>query len=178
MAAGDTAFSGRARRVCFLPWRFLLSEPARRKPGEGDLASGGFSRSGLSGFGELFRIEDYVLVLLGLTAYTFGLGAFAAWGPTFLNRVHGLELSFADQFFGGTLVIAGLLGTLIGGFAATAWHKNPGPVMRIANTVGGDDGSRSDGGIPERHSASFDGLPRRGDVLRVPADRPHQHATA
>jgi MFS family permease len=100
-----------------------LSEPARRKPGEGDLASGGFSRSGLSGFGELFRIEDYVLVLLGLTAYTFGLGAFAAWGPTFLNRVHGLELSFADQFFGGTLVIAGLLGTLIGGFAATAWHR-------------------------------------------------------
>ena len=100
-----------------------LSEPARRKPGEGDLASGGFSRSGLSGFAELFRIEDYVLVLIGLTAYTFGLGAFAAWGPTFLNRVHGLELAFADQFFGGMLVVAGLLGTLIGGFAASAWHK-------------------------------------------------------
>ena len=72
---------------------------------------------------KLFRIEDYILVLIGLTAYTFGLGAFAAWGPTFLNRVHGLELSFADQFFGGMLVIAGLLGTLIGGFAATTWHR-------------------------------------------------------
>ena len=101
----------------------MLSEPARSKPGEGDLASGGFSKSGLSGFRELFRIEDYVLVLIGLTAYTFGLGAFAAWGPTFLNRVHGLELTFADQFFGGMLVVAGLLGTLIGGFAGSVWHK-------------------------------------------------------
>ena len=100
-----------------------LNEPVHRKPGEGDIASGGFSKSGLSGFVELFRIEDYVLVLLGLTAYTFGLGAFAAWGPTFLNRVHGLELTFADQFFGGVLVVAGLLGTLIGGFAASAWHR-------------------------------------------------------
>jgi MFS family permease len=100
-----------------------LAEPARRRDGEGDLASRGFSKSGLGGFSELFRIENYVLVLIGLTAYTFGLGAFAAWGPTFLNRVHGLELSFADQFFGGMLVIAGLLGTLIGGFAASAWHK-------------------------------------------------------
>ena len=100
-----------------------LAEPARRRAGEGDLASRGFSKSGLAGFSELFRIENYVLVLIGLTAYTFGLGAFAAWGPTFLNRVHGLELSFADQFFGGMLVIAGLLGTLIGGFAASAWRK-------------------------------------------------------
>ncbi|MGA9548097.1 MAG: MFS transporter [Rhodomicrobium sp.] len=100
-----------------------LAEPARRRDGEGDLASRGFSKSGLGGFSELFRIENYVLVLIGLTAYTFGLGAFAAWGPTFLNRVHGLELSFADQFFGGMLVIAGLLGTLIGGFAASAWRK-------------------------------------------------------
>ena len=64
-----------------------------------------------------------MLVLAGLTAYTFALGAFAAWGPTFLNRVHGLDLPAADQFFGAALVVAGLIGTLIGGFAATAWHK-------------------------------------------------------
>jgi MFS family permease len=100
-----------------------LAEPARRRAGEGEIASRGLPKAGLSGFSELLRIENYVLVLIGLTAYTFGLGAFAAWGPTFLNRVHGLELSFADQFFGGTLVIAGLLGTLIGGFSASAWRK-------------------------------------------------------
>ena len=101
-----------------------LAEPARGKSDEGDKARPKlFSKSGLRGYLKLFRIEDYVLVLIGLTAYTFGLGAFAAWGPTFLNRVHGLELSFADRFFGGSLVVAGLLGSLIGGFAASAWHR-------------------------------------------------------
>jgi sugar phosphate permease len=29
----------------------------------------------------------------------------------------------ADEFFGAVLVVAGLVGTLIGGFAATAWQK-------------------------------------------------------
>jgi MFS family permease len=74
----------------------------------------------------LFRIPDYLLVVLGYTAYTFALGAFGFWGPTFLNRVHGLAVDKAGEFFGAVLVVAGLVGTLIGGFAATAWQKrNP-----------------------------------------------------
>ncbi|MFZ0569362.1 MAG: hypothetical protein WAM63_02550, partial [Rhodomicrobium sp.] len=55
--------------------------------------------------------------------FTFAIGGFAAWGPTFLNRVHGMELGFADKFFGAALIVGGLLGTLIGGFAATAWQR-------------------------------------------------------
>ena len=75
---------------------------------------------------KLFLIPDYLLVVLGYTAYTFALGAFGHWGPTFLHRVHGVAVEDAGKFFGAVLVIAGLLGTLIGGFAATAWHKrNP-----------------------------------------------------
>ena len=74
----------------------------------------------------LIRIPDYVLVVLGYTAYTFALGAFGHWGPTFLHRTHGVPVDRAGEFFGAVLVVAGLLGTLIGGFAATAWHKrNP-----------------------------------------------------
>lgn len=74
----------------------------------------------------LFRIPEYVLVVFGYTAYTFALGAFAHWGPTFLHRVHNLAVEEAATFFGAVLVVAGLLGTLIGGFAATAWQKrNP-----------------------------------------------------
>lgn len=71
----------------------------------------------------LFRIPEYVLVVSGYTAYTFALGAFAHWGPTFLHRVHDLAVEEAATFFGAVLVVAGLLGTLIGGFAATAWQK-------------------------------------------------------
>src|SRR6266853_6831706 len=74
----------------------------------------------------LLRIPDYVLVVLGYTAYTFALGAFGHWGPTFLHRVHGVAVDQAGGFFGAVLVVAGLVGTMIGGFAATAWHKrNP-----------------------------------------------------
>jgi predicted MFS family arabinose efflux permease len=71
----------------------------------------------------LFRIPDYALVVLGYTAYTFALGAFGYWGPTFLHRAHGVAVDQAAEFFGAVLVVAGLVGTLIGGFAATAWQK-------------------------------------------------------
>jgi MFS family permease len=72
---------------------------------------------------KLFRIPEYLLVVAGYTAYTFALGAFALWGPTFLHRIHRIEEKSAATFFGAVLVVAGLLGTMIGGFAATAWQK-------------------------------------------------------
>ncbi len=103
-----------------------LREPARWTASDGSpvsAAAAAVPPPGLGAYLRLFRIGDYVLALIGLTAYSFALGAFAAWGPTFLNRVQGLELGEADRFFGATLVVAGLLGTLIGGFAATAWRR-------------------------------------------------------
>ena len=72
---------------------------------------------------KLFRVPEYLFVVGGYVAYTFALGAFQHWGPTFLNRVHGLPLARADSVLGVVLVVAGLVGTFAGGFAATAWHK-------------------------------------------------------
>jgi MFS family permease len=72
---------------------------------------------------KLFRGADYSLVVLGYTAYTFALGAFAVWGPAFLVRVHNVPKETASTFFGTVLVLTGLFGTMAGGFAATAWHK-------------------------------------------------------
>jgi MFS family permease len=83
---------------------------AAKRPSVGDIVN-------------LFRIPEYVLVVLGYTAYTFALGAFAIWGPTFLHRAHGVAVDKAAEFFGAVVVVAGLLGTMIGGFAATAWQK-------------------------------------------------------
>ena len=71
----------------------------------------------------LFRIPEYFLVVAGYAAYTFALGAFGHWASTFLNRVHGLEEAAASKFFGEVLAVAGLCGTMIGGFAATRWQK-------------------------------------------------------
>ncbi len=77
----------------------------------------------LRDFLNLFRLEKYLLVVLGYTAYTFAIGAFGTWGPSFLVRIHHVAVDNAGTFFGLVLVVSGLLGTLIGGFAATAWQK-------------------------------------------------------
>jgi MFS family permease len=97
----------------------------KRGQAEGKTAEAA-KRPSVRDIANLFRIPEYVLVVLGYTAYTFALGAFGHWGPTFLHRAHGVAVDKAAEFFGAVLVIAGLVGTLIGGFAATAWQKrNP-----------------------------------------------------
>ena len=73
---------------------------------------------------KLLCLPDYMLVVVGYTAYTFALGAFGLWGPTFLHRAHGVAVDRAGEFFGAVLVVAGLVGTLLGGFAATVWQKH------------------------------------------------------
>lgn len=75
---------------------------------------------------QLLRRPAYLLVVGGYVAYTFALGAFGNWAPTFLTRVHGMDNAKATAFFGGTLALAGLVSTFAGGFAATAWQRrNP-----------------------------------------------------
>jgi MFS family permease len=72
---------------------------------------------------KLLTNRDYQLVIWGYVAYTFAMGAFGFWGPTFLEKIHHLSTASADRFFGAVLFFSGLVGTLAGGFAATAWQK-------------------------------------------------------
>jgi hypothetical protein len=97
-----------------------------REPARGEAEGKVVDKPHLGSVWKLFRLGDFNLVVWGYTAYTFALGAFGVWGPTFLHRVHGVPNEFAATFFGAVLVVAGLVGTLVGGFAATAWQKkNP-----------------------------------------------------
>ncbi len=100
----------------------FLREPAR---GEKDEQTAGASHAlpTLGDVARLFRIPDFNLVLVGYTAYTFALGAFGFWAAKFLNQVHGIKYEDADHFFGLTLVVTGLVATMLGGFAATAWQR-------------------------------------------------------
>ncbi|MDB6021547.1 MAG: Major facilitator superfamily 1 [Pedosphaera sp.] len=103
--------------LILLPFR----EPER---GQADANSqAALTKPSLKEFLKLFGNGKYMLVVWGYVAYTFALGAFSFWGPTFLEQVHGLPLYKADRFFGAVIVVAGLLGTLGGGFVATAWQK-------------------------------------------------------
>lgn len=106
--------------LVLLPFR----EPKR---GQADLASGEtVARPKFSDYTKLLKNWNYQLVIWGYVAYTFALGAFAFWGPTFLEQVHGQTTANANRFFSIVLVFAGLVGTLLGGFAASAWQKrNP-----------------------------------------------------
>ncbi len=101
-----------------------FKDPQRGQADPGAKTAEGKPR--LKDFLSLFCNARYMLVIWGYVAYTFALGAFAFWGPTFLEKVHGLPMTRADNFFGAVIVGAGLVGTMGGGFAATAWQKrNP-----------------------------------------------------
>jgi predicted MFS family arabinose efflux permease len=98
-----------------------IREPER---GESEASPGNApAKPGFRDIVGLLRNGDYSLTVWGYVAYTFALGGFAFWGPTFLERAHGLPLDKADNFFGAVLVAAGLLGTLLGGFGATWWQR-------------------------------------------------------
>jgi MFS family permease len=98
---------------------------AELKRGQADKQiAGAVKRPSVRDILKLTCLPDYVLVIAGYTAYTFALGAFGHWGPTFLYRAHGVAVDQAGEFFGAVLVVAGLVGTLLGGFAATAWQKH------------------------------------------------------
>lgn len=99
---------------------FLLREPARGAMEAGAVTT---AKPGWRSYFTLFLFRDYRLVVAGYAAQTFALGGFALWAPTFLYRVHHMEFAAAGQFFGASLVGTGLLATIVGGLAGTAWRK-------------------------------------------------------
>jgi len=60
--------------------------------------------------------RSFVYNTLAQVIYTFTIGGLAGWMPTYLQRVRHLELAAADWKFGLVLALAGLVGTLIGGW--------------------------------------------------------------
>lgn len=64
----------------------------------------------------LLRTPSYVLNCLAMTAMTFAVGGLAAWVPTYLVRIRGMELSQANLTFGLLTLFAGVGGTLAGGW--------------------------------------------------------------
>jgi predicted MFS family arabinose efflux permease len=68
---------------------------------------------------------SYLYNVLGTAAMTFATVGLAYWFPTFLSRERGWEITQATRFFGATTVVAGIAGTVFGGFIADFWqHRN------------------------------------------------------
>ena len=70
-------------------------------------------RSTLLGFSSNFA---YCGTVLGYAAYTFALSGLAFWMPEYLERVRGLPLAQANFVVASVTVVAGLLGTFVGGY--------------------------------------------------------------
>jgi MFS family permease len=88
---------------------FLLREPQRGGAEEPPQEKG-------EGYGSLFANRSFVCNTLAMAAMTFALGGLAQWLPTFLFRMHGLDVEKANTLFGAITVLAGIGGTLTGGW--------------------------------------------------------------
>ncbi|MEM9458336.1 MAG: MFS transporter [Myxococcota bacterium] len=81
----------------------------------------------------LARSPAWRLNTAATTLMTFALGGLAAWMPTFLQRAHGLSVGEAGTGFGGVTVVAGLIGTLLGGaLGDRAQAKSAGGYFRVS----------------------------------------------
>jgi MFS family permease len=108
----------------------LLAVPIallRTPPRGGDGASPQTLKGRVSaGYGALFKNRSFVCNTLAMAAMTFAIGGLAQWLPSFLHRFHALDVARGNTLFGATTVLAGILGTLAGGWLGDRWQKKSG----------------------------------------------------
>lgn len=67
--------------------------------------------------------RTYVHATLSMAAMTFALGGLAQWAPSFLMRSFGLEVARGNTIFGMITVVAGIAGTLAGGWLGDFFQR-------------------------------------------------------
>jgi MFS transporter, Spinster family, sphingosine-1-phosphate transporter len=96
---------------------WLLREPLR------GMSDGPVNAFSTGGYRQLFANRSFVFNTLSMTAMTFALGGLAQWVPTFLCRMHGLDVAKGNISFGLITIVAGISGTLAGGWAGDYFQK-------------------------------------------------------
>jgi predicted MFS family arabinose efflux permease len=79
-----------------------------------------------SGYATLYRNRSFIWNTIAMAAMTFAIGGLAQWIPSFLYRVHSVGVAKGNMIFGATTVLAGILGTLAGGWLGDRWQKSNG----------------------------------------------------
>ena len=101
----------------------MLRTPPRGGDGAAPRSS---TEKASAGYADLFKNRSFVGNTLAMAAMTFAIGGLAQWIPSFLNRFHALDVAWGNTLFGATTVVAGILGTLIGGWLGDRWQKKSG----------------------------------------------------
>ncbi len=80
----------------------------------------------------LLRNPAYLCAIGGYAMVTFTTGGLSYWMPAFLMRVDGRSQEQAGFLMGALTVVAGLLGTIVGGMIAQRWSRtNPGALYLV-----------------------------------------------
>lgn len=107
-----------------LIFRFTVKEPVRGHTEHTRVDTGQQSVGETLLF--MLRQKSYMILLLGLCFTTFTQFGFSAWTAPFLGRIRHLNSAQIGTYLGTVRGIAGLVGTLIGGYL-TDWfgHRDP-----------------------------------------------------
>jgi MFS family permease len=72
---------------------------------------------------QLVRNRSFIINTMAMAAMTFALGGLAQWIPTFLCRMHGFDVATGNTLFGIVTILAGIGGTLLGGWLGDHYQK-------------------------------------------------------
>ncbi|NTV48672.1 MAG: MFS transporter [Geobacteraceae bacterium] len=86
----------------------------------------GEGKNSIASYAALFKNRAFVCNTLSMAAMTFAIGGLAQWLPSFLHRFHSLDVAKGNTLFGATTVMAGILGTMAGGWLGDHWQKRSG----------------------------------------------------
>ncbi len=102
---------------------FLLREPPRGGREETTIK---YTGQAWKKYGVLFTNRSFITNTMAMAAMTFSIGGLAQWVPTFLYRIHGLDVARGNTLFGIITVAAGITGTLSGGWLGDRLQKKSG----------------------------------------------------
>jgi MFS family permease len=112
---------------------FLLREPPRGISEERAIK---YSAPAWKKYNLLFANRSFITNTLAMAAMTFSIGGLAQWVPTFLYRLHGLDVAKGNTLFGIITVVSGITGTLTGGWLGDLFQKKSGKGYLLVSGLG------------------------------------------
>jgi MFS family permease len=109
-----------------------------RDPKRSDVADSGSvtGKTPLSGYAVFLKNRSFIMNTLAMAAMTFAMGGLAQWMPTFLYRIHHLDVARGNTLFGAITVVAGIGGTLAGGRLGDRLQRKSHKGYLVASTWG------------------------------------------
>ena len=95
-----------------VPLLFLADPPRGGQAPDGRSPDEGLTRA----LRRFLANRTFVHATLSMAAMTFALGGLAQWVPSFLHRTFSLDVARGNTLFGMLTVVAGIVGTLAGGW--------------------------------------------------------------